>query len=342
MPIFVLRLLSAASRRGWILPLGIGLFVFFTAWPLMAWAEPPGSPIRSAGTFWWYYVVTSATVGYGDVYPATLAGRFVGFYVILGGIATLTAIFARLTETISNLKVRRMRGHAQHDAAGHLVILGYHPGRTERIISLTEGGPIIIAAGDDQVAEHPLPEEEQVLFVRGQLTDESVLRRACVPDAKVVLIDGRDDNEALAIATVVAHITGDTHVVVALRDMDRAETFGYVDEDIRCVQWYSTRMLTEELSDPGISLIYNDLMTPGGQGTYSTRLPAALEGRSFGELQMALGRYEQALVLAVQNGHTTAVSPSWDTALHREDRLFYVADRRFSPDELARVIDRTG
>lgn len=341
MPMFVMRLLMHASKRGWVLPLGLGLFVFFTSWPLMVLAEPAGSDIVRPDTYWWYFVVTSATVGYGDVSPVTMAGRFVGFYVIVGGIATLTAIFAKLTETIANIKVRKMRGHSSHDLSDHLVILGYHAGRTERIVDLfDQTSAIVIAAWDDQVAEHPMPEAERVSFVRGELTDESVLGRACVPGARVVLIDGRDDNEALAVATVVSHVTADTHIVVALRDLDRSQTFSYVDEDIRCVQWHSTRLLTEELSDPGISIVYQDLMTPGGQGTYSTDVPAALEGSTFGAIQTALGQQQGALVLAVQRPHETLVSPAWDLVLHAEDKLFYVAGARLSGDQLSHLVAR--
>ena len=44
----------------------------------MALVEPAGSEIVHPDTYWWYFVITSATVGYGDVFPVSTGGRVVG------------------------------------------------------------------------------------------------------------------------------------------------------------------------------------------------------------------------------------------------------------------------
>jgi hypothetical protein len=54
--------------------------------------------------------------------------------VIIGGIATLTTLFAKLAEVIEKAKGRRMQGAITLDVADHIVVLGYTPGRTERIL----------------------------------------------------------------------------------------------------------------------------------------------------------------------------------------------------------------
>jgi hypothetical protein len=56
-------------------------------------------------TFWddvWWAVVTVTTVGYGDIYPHTVAGRMVAIVLMLTGIgflAVLTATVASATAT---------------------------------------------------------------------------------------------------------------------------------------------------------------------------------------------------------------------------------------------------
>jgi voltage-gated potassium channel len=79
-PLLVYRLsrLLRLRLRGWRLPLAVAGFVFLSSWLIMALVEPAGSEIVAPGTYWWYFVVTSATVGYGDVFPVSTGGRIVG------------------------------------------------------------------------------------------------------------------------------------------------------------------------------------------------------------------------------------------------------------------------
>jgi voltage-gated potassium channel len=258
--------------RGWRLPLGVAAFVFATSWPAMALAEPAGSDIAAPGTYWWYFVVTAATVGYGDVSPVSVPGRVVGLYVIVGGIVTLTLLFTQLATALQSVRGRRLRGVVPLDLSGHIVLLGYWPGRTERIVAeLTAEGrtQVALCAGDD-VTEHPMPDDAAVHFVRGDLTRADVMTRACVPAARTVVVDGRDDNETLAIAVAVDHANPRVHLVAAVRDLGRRDNLRYVNEGIQVVQWHMPSLLSEEATDPGITQVYLDLMSSGGQGnTYS-------------------------------------------------------------------------
>ncbi|MDI5976379.1 potassium channel family protein [Amycolatopsis magusensis] len=340
MPVFLIRLIRRAlgSRVG-LPPLAVVLSVFVTSWPLMLLAEPAGSELVEPANFWWWFVVTASTVGYGDFYPETTWGHLVGGYVIIGGIATLTTLFAQLASMIEKRRGRRMHGSGTLEVAGHIVVLGYTPGRTERILDELHSDESLrmVLGAWPEVESNPLP-ERTVEFIRGDLTSESVLRRACVHHARAVLIDARDDNEALAMAVTVDHLQTQAHVVVALRDLDRAKHFRYVSEAIHCVQWHNPHMLTEELQDPGITQVYEELMTHGGNGnTYSLRLP---ETAAFGDCQTALGRQHDATVLAARTPDDLLVSPSWDTALPAGSVLYFVSRERISEAQLTAALRR--
>lgn len=338
MPIFLNRVLRELTRWSrWTLPASVITFVFVTSWPLMALAEPDSNPIATAGNYWWYFVVTAATVGYGDFFPQTFAGHLVGFYVIVGGIATLTTLFAGLAQMIESAKGRRMQGRAELEVNGHVVILGYNPGRTERIIeelAAERRREIVLCAWDDQAQSHPVQGREDVHFVRGDLTGDDVLRRACLQRAEAVLVDARDDNEALSITVAAIHVNPHLHAVVALRDMARARNLSRVDDGVRPVQWHTPRMITEELQDPGIALVYTELMTHGAGATFSTAVPDSLGGRTFGDFQQALGSHHAATVLAARSDSDLLVSPSWDTPVSTGAVLYYVALRRLTSADL--------
>ncbi len=322
--------------RSWATPILIIAFVFVTSWPLLAWAEPAGSEVVRPADFWWYFAVTASTVGYGDFYPTTGAGHLVGVYVIVGGIVALTTVFTKLASILEGAKGQRMQGTISTDATGHIVVLGYCAGRTERIVAelSADGRHRLVLCAWDDVGTHPMPEQHRLEFVRGALTDEHVLRRAGVHRASAVLVDARDDNEALAIAVVVAHLTDTTHAVVALRDLDRSGIVRHVDHRMRCVQWHTPRMITEELTSPGIAEVYAELMTHGGANTYSIALPESCGRVSVEQCQIALGRRYGATLLAARSEDDLAVNPDWRAMLAPGTTLYYIGPQRLTNEQV--------
>lgn len=341
MPILLHRFwaLVAPALRGWRLPLVVAVLVFTTSWLGMWLAEPRAALVEPAN-YWWWFLVTAATVGYGDFYPETAWGHVVGGYVIVGGIVTLTILFTQLSARLQAARGKRMKGLAQLDVGDHTVILGYHAGRTERIVgelTVERDRPLVLGAWDE-VTENPMAERVGVQFVRGDLTSRDVMGRACVARATTVIIDARDDNESLAIGLAVDHVRPDLHIVVALRDMARREQLHYVNPEIQCVQWHVPNLVTEEALDPGISQVYADLMSGGtGGNTYSAALPARLAGSTFGECQTVFGRRFGATLIAVRSGGRTTVSPGWETEIGDGTTVYYLGRRRIEPSELTEL-----
>lgn len=77
----------------------------------------PGSTITTFGDAIWWAVVTLATVGYGDTYPVTAAGRFLAVMLMGGGIVivgtTSAIVVSYITERIaSNRQATASEGQA--------------------------------------------------------------------------------------------------------------------------------------------------------------------------------------------------------------------------------------
>lgn len=337
MPFALRRIWRRLGSLSWTTPLAVIALVFVSSWVLMALAEPD-APLTEPRNFWWYFLVTSSTVGYGDLFPTTTAGRLVAVYIIFGGITALTMIFARVATALENARSRRMQGQMSHRHREHFVVIGYQPGRTEKIISdISQGSdqPVVLCAWDDQATQHPMPGAAQVHFVRGNLTDEDVLDRANIEAAHAVLVDARDDNEAVAITIAAERAASGVHTVVALRDLERRRTVHKVDATAHCVQWHSVAMIVEELHDPGIGLVYQELTSAGGgTATYSSQLPATVKTRSYGEWQTVLGKAHSATVLAISTGEGVLVSPPWSTPVPPGATLFYVCGERLTQEAL--------
>jgi voltage-gated potassium channel len=61
--------------------------------------DAPGANITTASDALWYVIATISTVGYGDVYPTTTAGRELGVFIIIIGVG----LFGTLTGFLANL-----------------------------------------------------------------------------------------------------------------------------------------------------------------------------------------------------------------------------------------------
>jgi voltage-gated potassium channel Kch len=73
---------------------------------MVAVEEPaPGSNIKNGGDALWFAIVTISTVGYGDLFPVTAAGRMIGTIMIVVGVG----IFSVLTGYISTQFLSRRR-----------------------------------------------------------------------------------------------------------------------------------------------------------------------------------------------------------------------------------------
>ena len=107
----IARLTWAALLAFLILHLGIAWLAFLLA------GEDKAAALS---TFWYFY-------GYGDVTPATLAGRLITvLWIMPGGIVLFTAVIGKLVQTMSQLWSRRMRGEGDYsDHQGQFVIFGW-------------------------------------------------------------------------------------------------------------------------------------------------------------------------------------------------------------------------
>jgi predicted RNA-binding Zn-ribbon protein involved in translation (DUF1610 family) len=98
-----------------------------------------GANISKLSDALWWAVVTIATVGYGDYYPVTAAGRLIAILMMLSGIG----IFALLVSTLAQRRLRRSESRLKSKTELQPILLGHETktaikNKIEGIENLTE------------------------------------------------------------------------------------------------------------------------------------------------------------------------------------------------------------
>lgn len=99
-----------------------------------------GANITKLGDALWWAIVTIATIGYGDYYPVTAAGRLIAIFIMLSGIG----IFALLVSNLAQRRLRPTESRVESKTELKPRSLGYETktgikNKIEEIENLTEG-----------------------------------------------------------------------------------------------------------------------------------------------------------------------------------------------------------
>lgn len=136
--------------------------------------------------YWW--VVTSATVGYGDIAPITWQGRTVAIVTIVIGFFIFASFVAIIAEVVHEYLERHIKGTAMVDAHDHIVICEYTAIADELIQSLPQCPGLAdrdVVIVSDLVDRNPYPKHN---FVCGVPISPSALRKASIENADYVFI----------------------------------------------------------------------------------------------------------------------------------------------------------
>ena len=174
----------------------IALLIFFhcvSSWALVLLFEP-GAEYARADTYWYFYFVTAATVGYGDFSPDTFGSRLVvTLYVMPIGIAILGVVIGKVASLIAEISEKVRTGKMHFTMSGHTVVVGDSSSRTtsllKNILADETVGDVILLSPQ---ASNPFQKREAG-FVSGRIEDAAVCEQACLSQAARIIILADDD-----------------------------------------------------------------------------------------------------------------------------------------------------
>jgi voltage-gated potassium channel len=209
MIVLLVRVLGAGHRRH-VVAL-IGAAIACAAGGGLLFAATQHYPLTT-GLYW--AVTTATTVGYGDVTPHNAIGRVIASAVMLTTIPLLASVFALVTGAAAAAGVRRIleMGHRFPEGAYRIVV-----GMNSTVPAILDelarvGDPVVLVAEVD-----PSTVRAEVHLVRGDPTQESVIRSAQPQGAQQALITGTSDGDVLISAVLLRKQAPDLPIVALVR-----------------------------------------------------------------------------------------------------------------------------
>ena len=345
MPV-MLRVVRALRRHLALMSWGVllGLVVMHCLVSLELMIASGETKLVEGGVWFYYYMVTAATIGYGDFSPQTDAGRWVATLWLLPGAVTLFAMFIGKATTgmIDSWRARAMGKHSYPNMQGHTVVVGWMGRDTLRTITLlledtaTDDEGIVLVASEEM--ENPRPEE--IRFVRlDSLADPSGYPRVSIGAAARVIVNAATDEQTLAAAFAVLANKPKGHVVVTFDRPDTCAVLKAHYPNVECVLPLHVEVMVRAAQDAGSAAVASELLAAAGGATqFSLRVPEQSAVLAFGKLFNAFKHEHAATLLGytpAECGAAPRLNPPDSDRVAPNATLYYIADRRLDPGRVA-------
>jgi voltage-gated potassium channel len=175
-----------------------------------AFAATQGRPFSTA-LYW--AITTATTVGYGDVLPENGVGRVIASLVMLTTIPMLASVFALATGDAAAAGLRRILDMRNKFPEGsYRLVVGMSDTVPAILTELAAAGVKVVLVAD--VDSDTVP--SGVHLVRGDPTDEAVIKSANPAGAEQALITGKSDGDVLVSAVMVRKLAPNLNVAAVV------------------------------------------------------------------------------------------------------------------------------
>ncbi|ELY51466.1 NAD-binding protein [Natronorubrum bangense] len=182
----------------------------------------------------YFTLITSSTVGYGDIGPETHEAMLFTMSVVVLGVASFgiaigalvgPAIQTRITKTLGKMTDSQLELLEEH-----ILVLGYGE-LTEPIVDelASSGREFVVVTNNREVA--PELTDRGIAVITANPSDEEPLQRGKIDRASAILVaTNRDAEDALAIITA-RQLAPDTRIVAAATDRENTRKLEHAGAD---------------------------------------------------------------------------------------------------------------
>jgi voltage-gated potassium channel len=265
----------------------------------------------------WWAMVTVGTVGYGDKYPVSVAGRLVGFLLIFFGVGLMSLLTATIASVFVERKIKEGKGLEDVKVKDHIVICGWNQHTEEVLQGLTSSGSLenvsLVLINELSIDEMDTLKTKyhryELKLLRGDYVHEDVLLRANIKKARFALLmadlsgshsrDRIDERTALAALTIKSVAPAVKIIAEVLDEANKPHLRRTNVDEIIVRGEHQGSLLAKAIISPGLPRVFSGMLSPGEKDKlWITGIPKEYIGRTFKDLS-GYFREKKAIVLGV-------------------------------------------
>ncbi|WP_410512798.1 ion channel [Paenibacillus sp. BR2-3] len=311
--------------------IGLIILVFIVVSATIAYLLEPDTFNSWFNAFYWV-MTTMATVGYGDYFAKTVAGKIFTMFLYIFGIGLLSLVIGKVIDAIAELQRQRGAGTLSFRGKEHVILINWNKKTQSAVDEILSYSPKCHIVVIDESNRHPLEQMEQVHFISGDPSADDVLGKANIQEAKAAIVFGDArideaaliDGKSLLIASSIERIAPHVHTTVEIMQEKNIQNFRHVrvNEFVLSHDAISRLAVRAALQEGNSEVISQLLSRQHGDDIYE--VPVNSSWKTYGDAFQAL-LSQGATLLA--DRHDLGINRKLTEPIPKDARLYIVSDQ---------------
>ncbi|MFM7709794.1 MAG: potassium channel family protein [Ferruginibacter sp.] len=257
--------MSRKTKNGLLLLVAFGVYLLFVFCLYQVEVRDANSNIKSFEDALWYSIITLTTIGYGDRFPVTGAGRILAMVFVLGSVGILGFVISQISSKIYKYMEDKKLGYLGTKMENHVVLIhwnGFARQILTEIVNAEKKAVVITEKKEDVDYIYEHYDQKLVFVLHSDTLDEQTFQRSNLAQATTVLLNYEDDTDNLVNLITLKTPFPDLCYVISLNNPSLKKTFKQLGVTFTLAKnEVASKLIASYVFEPEVAKITEGLMS---------------------------------------------------------------------------------